>query len=296
MRYAYHFEFCERPELPDWIRGDVFSTLAFVQMSFGLKDVLRGSVPVRVRELAARRLVELGSGDGSGLALVAGALAGTKAKLVASDKYPQSARWRETLHGFANVHFLDEPLGFEELERIFIEGAEQECGRTGSTALLLSCAFHHMSKNAARAFLERAAACRAHVIVVEPLSRGLAGLMLGGASGLAALIYPLFVRVERRGMSSFFLWLRLVLATWIIPVIPFVLSHDGVVSALRQRTRQEWLDLIHDLPFDFEIDERLGFFKNFSVVRLKALGGWCASDGAKVPGDLSSAKQCQNAH
>src|SRR5262245_35317920 len=117
MRYAYHFEFCERPELPEWLRGELFDSLGWVQAAFGLERVLGGLVPELVREAAARELIELGSGSGRGLATVAAGLAAGETRVLATDKFPQLELWRERFVGpDARVSYFSEPVGFDDFD------------------------------------------------------------------------------------------------------------------------------------------------------------------------------------
>ncbi|MBI3543396.1 MAG: hypothetical protein HY075_09015 [Deltaproteobacteria bacterium] len=264
MRYAYHFEFCERPELPEWLRGELFESLGWVQSSFGLERVLGATVPEFVLEARASRLIELGSGSGRGLASVAAGLdrKGARVPTLATDKYPQTELWRARFGGQAaevGVSWSERAVGFEDFDQCL--AAETLAG----SVLLLTAAFHHMDPVRARAFLERAADVRASVVVVEPLERSWVGALLGGLAGLPALAAPLSA-ARARTLAGF---LRTVLVHWLVPVVPLILSHDGVVSALRQRTPADWTALTADLPFERSDRLGLGLLQNFSAILLK---------------------------
>ncbi|MGK5085049.1 hypothetical protein WDW37_17305 [Bdellovibrionota bacterium FG-1] len=133
--------------------------------------------------------------------------------------------------------------------------------------ILLVTAFHHVSSANARDFLERSARAGASVLVVEPLDRNLKGIVLGGLLFLPALLFP--IRTLLRSWPGLGRWMRLAAFHWVIPLIPFFLSHDGIVSARRQRTSDDWDALIHGLPYELIIRPNLGLMRNFSVVLLK---------------------------
>ena len=259
MRYAYHFEFCERPELPEWLRGDVFRSLAFIEGGFGMTTVLSREVPKLVRALAPTRVIEIGSGSGDGLALVArGAANETSPPLecLATDRFPQPELWKEKLSGVPGVRWSDAAVGFDDFDRVLGASALK-----GSVVLLVN-AFHHLPPEQARGFVARAAAAGAHVVVVEPLSRSVVGILMGLGAGLIAPLVPLLTLLGGRPGPS---WLRAALFHWLVPLVPVILSHDGVVSALRQRTTEEWRALSAGLPLELTSVEGLGPFSNFSA-------------------------------
>jgi hypothetical protein len=256
LPYAYHFEFCERPGLPEWLRGDLFSTLAWVQDSFGLGRVLAGEAAKCVASSGARRVIELGSGSGDGLRRLASGLPGG-IEVVATDIFPRPAEWRERLAGVPGARWIETPVSFDDFETRI--GKDELAG----AVVLFVAAFHHVPKDKAGEMLKRLASHHSHVLIVEPLGRDLKGLILGALCGIPTLIYPLLARgvsLARR--------LRLVLFHICLPVIPLFLCHDGAVSAFRQRRRRDWEELLKGTPYDLVDRPSLGWLRNFSVTML----------------------------
>jgi hypothetical protein len=256
LPYAYHFEFCERPGLPEWLRGDLFSTLAWVQDSFGLGRVLAGEAAGLVASSGARRVIELGSGSGDGLRSLASGLP-RGIEVVATDLYPRPAVWRERLSGVSGARWIETPISFDDFETPIGKG------ELAGAVVLFVAAFHHVPREKARELLKRLAGCQAHVLIVEPLGRDLKGLILGALCGIPTLLYPVLARgvsLARR--------LRLALFHLCLPVIPFILCHDGAVSAFRQRRRRDWEELVRDTPYALVERPGLGLLRNFSVTML----------------------------
>lgn len=261
MRYAYHFEFCERPEMPEWFRGDLFLSLGFVQNSFGLGRVLAGEVPELINLSGARRVIELGCGSGEGLERVARAR--PQLPVLATDKYPHPQLWAERLAGLKHVRWCSRSVGFDDFDRV-LGSAELK-----DSVLLLNATFHHANPNEARAFLERAARVGVSLVIVEPLARSLLGAVQGLAVALPALLFPLYNAFSGGLLRGPAAWLRQAVLHWVLPLIPLTLAHDGVVSAFRQRTQLDWGELVEKLPFHVVSRQGLGPFKNFSAVLLK---------------------------
>lgn len=258
MRYAYHFEFCERAELPEWLRADLFGSLAWVQKSVGLAGILRRDIPKILEKTNSKRLIELGCGSGDGLSTIASALRESQMPVIATDKFPNVEMWKARLSQFSLARWYDRSVSFEDFDQKISKQDLTE------SAVLLTAAFHHMTPESARGFLERAAGAGVQVIVVEPLSRSLWGAVLGGLAFLPALLAPVVLK-----NLSFARRLRIAAFHWVLPIIPVLIGHDGVVSSFRQRQTPDWEKLIVGLPFKLEIRENLGFFRNFSVVVFK---------------------------
>lgn len=265
MRYAYYFEFCEHSEMPEWLRGDLFLSLAWLQGAFGLKQILTSVVPKLIGLSGAKRLIELGSGSGDGLVCVADGMSQDSAncafEMIATDKYPHVVIWNSKLANYSSVSWSEQPVGFEDFEQV-LGGQVLKDG-----IILLVSAFHHMSPATAREFLERAAKSGASVLVIEPLERNLKGLILGGLTFVPALLFP--IQVLRKNRPSFGRWIRLAVFHWIVPLIPFFLFHDGIVSAYRQRTSEDWDTLTLGLPFRTIARTKLGLMGNFSAILLE---------------------------
>lgn len=253
MRYAYHFELCERPGMPAWLRGFLFLTLGWIQQSFGLRRILEKEVPAALAKTRAPRLVEIGSGSGDALARLAWRTPET-VRLLATDKFPQVALWRSRLGGHRHVSWRGEAVSFENYAAVL--GSDELDG----SVILLANTFHHISPGEARSFFARAAEAGAHVLILEPLDRSWKSALLGAATFLPALAAPVLIQglplLER---------LKLALLTWALPLVPLCIAHDGVVSAFRQRTEEDWEELCRHLPYTRLQWRGLGFFENFSL-------------------------------
>ena len=114
--------------------------------------------------------------------------------------------------------------------------------------------FHHFGPNEAQRILSDAIAHRRGVGIFEMARRSPRPLlMICVIPFLAALLAPT-IRPFR--------WSRL-FWTWLVPVVPFVLFYDGIVSCLRSYSQQELEQLVQPLAdpaYEWQIgEERSGF-------------------------------------
>jgi hypothetical protein len=99
--------------------------------------------------------------------------------------------------------------------------------------------FHHFPDTLARAVLEDAVRAGEGFAMTEVTSRT--------ARGCATMfLMPLFALILTPRMRPF-RWSRLLL-TYLIPLIPFVVFWDGLISCFRTRTPEELLHLTKDFP------------------------------------------------
>jgi hypothetical protein len=114
--------------------------------------------------------------------------------------------------------------------------------------------FHHFGPEAARRILSDAMEKRCGVGIFEMARRSPRTILMICLIPFISIILAPAIRPFR--------WSRL-LWTWIIPLVPFVLFYDGIVSCLRAYSHRELEELIAPLRtqgYDWEIgEERSGF-------------------------------------
>src|SRR5215470_10077999 len=120
LPYRYHFEFCERPELPGWFRQDIFASLGWIQNAFGLRGVLASTIPEIVASACADKIFELGSGSGDGLAHIAKHV-GSNVEVMATDLFPNADMWRQRMAGLSNAKFCDKAVSFGNFDEVLGE-------------------------------------------------------------------------------------------------------------------------------------------------------------------------------
>jgi SAM-dependent methyltransferase len=221
------------PWMPARLRGWVVDQLSFIE---DFVDAYRPIVPL-VEELlmgeAEKRVVDLCSGSGAAPAQLKRALdaRGVRCEVVLTDLYPNlEAFARRSAEGLRAV---SEPV---DARRVPDELAGV---RT------LFNAFHHLPPEAAQALLEDAARKGQPIVVVESVGRSVQAALLVCAITLGTFPFAPFVKPFSLGRLFF---------TYLVPLVPFIVFFDGMVSCLRVYSPRELEDMTRALE-----SERYGF-------------------------------------
>jgi len=204
MNRLHAFEWEDQPWLPRVFRDCITDHLRFAleaEEAMEMHRAVAACLKAAMERLGTREIVDLCSGGGGPLLAVQRCLASEMAfptKVTLTDLYPNlSAFKRIEAEGNGAVRCLSQSVSVFEVPE------ELRGIRTLFTAL------HHFRPADARRILEDAVNKRAGIAVFEPLERTPRIIFLTGLS------------VER------------FLLTYPVPLCPFVITWDGVVSALR---------------------------------------------------------------
>ena len=231
MRRRHWIEIHEQPWFPASLRNLTTDGLQFVWNFLGVYKPVVPLLRHALQQIGTRRVLDLCSGGGGPwLSLVREfkEKAHFAIEVRLTDKYPNPDAVQDTqLPKESSVVAYAEPVDAVGVP------AELEGFRTIFTA------FHHFRPADARGILEDAVRNGQGVGVFEVPKRSWRTILLVVfvpivAFVLAPLIWP-------------FRWSRL-LWTYLIPVVPFVLWFDGVVSCLRAYTSSELLALAQGIP------------------------------------------------
>ena len=167
-------------------------------------------------------IVDLGSGSGGPIRLVLRELQthGLNASVTLTDLYPRAAG------GGAFIRYWPEPVD-AALVPLELEGV-----RT------MFASFHHVRPFAARGILRDAFEKRKLIFIFEATARTPAAI----ASSILIPILVLLMTPKVRPLS----WVQIVF-TYLIPVLPFFIFWDGLVSQLRTYSVEELKEMTREL-------------------------------------------------
>ncbi len=238
-------EIHERPWFPRDLRDYVTEALQFI-LSFGnIYQPIAPRLAHAVRAARACRLVDLCSGAGGPwLWLHRNLRTGNDEPfdICLSDKYPNILAFERLQRASrGRIRYCS--------ERVDAERVPQEL----SGFRTIFTGFHHFSSIQAAAVLQDAFDKRQGIGVFEISRRKPISVFLALLMPLAALALTPFMRPFR--------WPRL-FWTYLVPVIPFVLWFDGMLSSLRAYSRAELSQLISKLmtpDYTWEVGEEKGW-------------------------------------
>jgi hypothetical protein len=240
------FEIHEQPWFPQFLRDQFVDGLQMILEVMNTYQPIAQLLRKRLEECGTQRVVDLCSGAGGpwpSLVRDFKMQGGTPPEVLLTDKFPNTTRLHDVESLNANhIHFLKHSID-----------ATQIPGHLQGFRTLFSC-FHHLNPDEARQLLEDSVNARQGIGIFEAPARHLFTFVSVFFVPIAAWLFLPFRRPFR--------WSRL-LWTYLIPVIPFVLFFDGVVSCLRSYSLGELREMTSGLAasgYRWEIGEQPGGF------------------------------------
>lgn len=272
MRRIQLFEIHDQRWFPRFLRDQMTEGL---QVVFDFANLYRPVAP-RLRQVLAdlgtNRVVDLCSGAGGPWLKLCETCASEFAGLdvLLTDKYPNAqARERIGASG-SSIQFRREPVDVLALS------PELAGFRTMFTS------FHHFTPPEGREILRSAVASRQGIGIFEIPKRSARTI-------LAVFVVPFAYLALVPSMRPF-RWSRL-LWTYLLPLIPFALWFDGIVSCLRAYTTRELMAMTEGLAtrgYQWEAGEQRG--AGIMPATVTYLIGWPTADGASPPSDPAAAE------
>jgi len=238
-------EIHEQAWFPSGLRDEITDTLRFGLNAFkayaSIVPLLQGVIDAT----GSRAIVDLCSGGGGPWLDLARKLKGDGRPLEIwlTDKYPNPGARENVGTNLGNrVRFYPEAVDAANVPR------ELHGFRTMFTS------FHHFPPEEARAILQNAVDARQGIGIFETTKRAPAAIG-------AIFLWIVFLFVSTPWIRPF-RWSRL-LWTYVVPVIPFVLVFDGLVSCLRTYRPEELREIIERVEgseYRWEVGERAAGF------------------------------------
>ena len=238
------FELLDSPRCPAAVRDGATDYLQFIIRTGNAYGAV---VPIIAGVLSSRRqtqIVDMCSGAGGPwpelrLELVEGG-APPELNITLTDLFPNHDAFRDISERNLQLRFRPEPIDVErEIEH-----------RRGMRTVF--SAFHHFPPAVAERVIRNLAANRDEIFIADVTERSVRAMLF-------MLLAPLFVWLATPLLRPF--RLSRLLLTYVIPVIPFVVCFDGIVSCLRTYTPHELRALfstMDDLDYEWTTAEIKG--------------------------------------
>lgn len=221
MKRYHLFEFEDLPWFPSRIRDYMTDYLQFVANQFDFYKPVLPVLEKGLRESGAETVIDLASGGGGGLLKLVEHLEASfpELRVVLTDRYPNAHAFARTMEKHPAT-FACEPQPVDAR-------AVPEHLRGLRTQFL---SLHHFETDDARRILQNAVDAGQPIALFEAQRRNVEHLLRFALSPIAVLVMTPFIRP--------FTWGRL-LFTYLIPVVPFFVFWDGLVSVLRTYSGDE---------------------------------------------------------
>lgn len=260
MHRLHLIELHDQEWCPRLLRDAATDYLQFIADTTNPYAPIAGRLRAAVERTGATRIVDLCSGAGGPwtrlLPLVRGDRASSLSVLL-TDRFPNLAAM-ERIRAASQGSVAYEPRS--------VDATQIPADIHGFRTLFAS--FHHFRPREATQILADAVRQRQGIGVFEVTHRSVTALLLMGLTPLLVLLSTPFVRP--------FSWARLIW-TYLIPVLPFLIFFDGIVSSLRTYSPSELTDLtkrLGDHGYVWEIGEEA---TGPGPVPLTYLIGWPAN-------------------
>jgi hypothetical protein len=238
------FEIHEQPWFPQFLRDQFVDGLQMVLEVMNTYQPIAQLLRKRIEECGSKRVVDLCSGSGGpwpSLVHSFETCSGKPPEVFLTDKYPSTTKLLDVESLTAKrIHFI----------RYSIDATQIPGHLQGFRTLFTS--FHHLEPDEARRVLQDSVDRRQGIGIFEATA-------CHTFTFLSVLLVPvaawLFLPFRRP-----FRWSR-VLWTYLIPVIPFVLLFDGLISCLRSYSLGELREMTSGLAasgYRWEIGEQTG--------------------------------------
>lgn len=236
-------EIHEQTWFPDFLRDGVTDALQAVLSFCGVYRSITHRLNQAVEHAGSGRIVDLCSGGGGPWLWLHAQLSDSRnspLEIILTDKFPNLGAFERTYSATqGRVKFCSEPVDANNLPSHLL----------GFRTLFGS--FHHFALPHADAVLQDAIRQRQGIGIFEVARRDPLAMLSTVFMPLGAFLTTPFIRPFR--LSRLF-W------TYVLPVIPFVLFFDGVISCLRAYSQKELRALVDQLGGDYvwQIGEERG--------------------------------------
>jgi hypothetical protein len=242
LRRVQLIELHEQPWFPSFLRDEITDTLQNGMNRFGAYGPIAPLLQTVLQSTSSASIIDMCSGAGGPWLDLSRRLqknAATSLQILLTDKYPNLAAFQSASAVSQNhISFHSAPVDATKVP------LELRGFRTMFTS------FHHFQPADARAILQNAVDARQAIGIFEVTRRAPAAIANMFLWALLPFFFTPWIRPFR--------WSRL-LFTYALPIIPFVLLFDGIVSCLRTYQPQELRNLIAELTpaeYHWDVGER----------------------------------------
>lgn len=228
MARIHLFEFEDQPWFPGFLRRYVTDFLKYLSIRAGVFTKIIPLVDETLGKINSDTIIDLGSGSGGGLIGIYPKLKEIKPNLqiFLTDLYPHKEARDQVTDMYRGITYVSESVDARKVPERF----------KGLRTMFLS--FHHFTPSDARSIIQNAVESNSSLLVFESQERSFPSLLAMFFSPLSVIFFTPFISPFSAGRLIF---------TYVIPIVPFIVMWDGIVSSLRTYSLKEMNDLISEV-------------------------------------------------
>lgn len=243
MGRIHLFEFEDLKWFPTFLRNNMTDFLQFISNKF---DVYKPIVPIIEEGLEKSKtntIIDLASGGGGGLLKLNSHLLKNTSdlKIILTDYYPNIEAFKQTKKSTKNIEYIETS----------VDALNVPESLKGLRTQFLS--LHHFKPKQAQQILQNAVNNNSAIAIFEAQERNLKSTIFMLLSPINVLLITPFIKP--------FKWGRIIF-TYLIPILPFLICWDGLVSVLRTYSIKELNGLISNLNNSDSFTWKLGKVKS----------------------------------
>lgn len=253
MGRIHLFEFEDQKWFPDFLRNYMTDFLQYLSNKAKIYKPIIPIIKKGLNKSGTNQIIDLGSGGGGGLIWLNSELKKDipNLKIVLTDLYPNIPAFKLTKEKADNFKFIDKPIDAKNVP-IELKGL-----RTQFLSL------HHFKPTEATQILQNSIDTNSSIAIFEGQERSLPSMIAMLFSPLSVLLTTPFIRPFKIGRIIF---------TYLIPIVPFFVLWDGIVSSLRTYSVKEMNGLVENLKGTKKYDWEINKVKSGPSVVLYLLG------------------------
>lgn len=238
MKRIHLFEFEDLAWFPTFLRNYGTDFLQFLANRTKMYEPIIPLLEKGLKQTDNNKIIDLGSGGGGGMRWLNTALKHhiTGLTITLTDFYPNLAAFEFIKNQTDNIDYI--------INSVDARNVPNELRGLRTQFLSL----HHFRPTDAKRILQNAVESKQPIAIIEAQERSVLSLISMFFSPLTVLVTTPFIRP--------FSWGRLVF-TYLIPIVPFFVMWDGIVSSLRTYSVMEMRSLVSSVEghesFEWEI-------------------------------------------
>ncbi len=253
MARIHLFEFGDQNWFPIALRNYETDFLQFLSNKTKMYQSIVPLLEDLMQETKQDQIIDIASGGGGGLVWLNQELKNKNPKLniTLTDFYPNIPAFEYTSRKSSNFKYITDSIDAKNVPKNLV----------GIRTQFLS--LHHFKERDAKQILQNAVDCNSPIAIFEGQERSFPSLLAMFLSPLSVIFTTPFIKPFKLGRIIF---------TYFIPIMPFVVWWDGIVSSLRTYSVAEMHSLVEQLKKTNDFEWKIGKVKSGPSVILYLIG------------------------